>query len=236
MRRVTSILLLLMVPVMLISADRDPGTMAVGIHGGIALPQGPEFFKENFNNGIGFGGEFRYNINQTTALGLSYTMLAFKADADKFKSMYESTYMGFAKPSDDTYTLEINPVTVSVISANLIKYLTPPEASTGFFVTLGGGYYISKSPEVKISSGDYSEILAKSESESDFGINGGLGVEFKISERMTFYAVGEYHYVFSEADDEDNGGMAKSMADEDDSDGKTKVISIMGGIRYALGQ
>jgi opacity protein-like surface antigen len=229
MRRVIPILLLLMVPVMLVSADRDPGTMGIGIHGGIALPQGPEFLKENFNTGIGFGADFRYNINPTTALGLSYTLLSFKADEGKMEDM-------FFKPAADV-TIEIDPVQVSVISANLIKYLTSPEASTGFFVSIGGGYYTAKSPEVKISAPDlgYEETI-KSESESDFGINGGLGLEFKISKKMTFYASGEYHYIFTDDDEENDGGMAKSAADEDDSGGKTKVISIMGGIRYALGQ
>jgi hypothetical protein len=238
MRRIISALLLLLVPVMLISADRDAGTYSIGGYGGLAMPQGPKGFKDLFNNGIGFGGEFKYNINPTTSLGLSFTYLSFKADKGKFEDMYSGMMF---KPSASTLTLEIDPTTVNVISANLIKYLTPPESSTGFFITLGGGYYMSKSPDVKYSFSDpvlgsFSDTI-KGESDNDFGINGGVGLEFKIGEKATLFVVGEYHYVFSDDKTDNSDGLVKASADSgDDFSGKTKVISIMGGIRFALGQ
>jgi hypothetical protein len=238
MRRILTVLTLLLVPVMLISADRDPGTYSIGGFGGIALPQKPEGFKKYFNSGIGFGGEFKYNINPMTSLGLSYTYLAFKANEDEFKNAF-----GMMKPFASTLTLEIDPTTVSIISANLIKYLTSPEASAGFYLTLGGGYYMSKSPDIKYTFsdpiyGNYSDTI-KGESDNDFGINGGVGLEFKVGEKINLFVVGLYHYVFTSDDEEENGSLAKSMADADDSDdmsGKVQVISIMGGLRFSLGQ
>ena len=239
MRKVLAVLSLLLVPVMLISADRDPGTYSIGGFGGIAMPQKPEGFKKYFNSGIGFGGEFKYNLNPTTSLGLSYTYLSFKANEDEFKSAF-----GMMKPFATQITLEISPTTVSIISANLTKYLTPPEASAGFFLTLGGGYYMAKTEDIKYSYSDPiwgsgSGTYPTGSEDNDFGINGGVGLEFKVGEKINLFVVGLYHYVFTSDEETNSNTLAKSMADANDQvdmSGKTQVISIMGGLRFSLGQ
>jgi len=221
MRKLLAVLLLVAVPVVLISADRDPGTYSLGGFGGMVMPMGPKGFKDYFKSGIGFGGEFKYNVNPTTSLGLSYTYVGFKAKEDAFRTLFEGMLF---KPAG-TMTITIDPYTVSIISANFIKYFTQPEASTGFYLTLGGGYYMMKSPDVKVEMDGISDT-EKGEKENRFGLNGGLGMEIKAGQKMNFFVEGKYHYVFTK--DESNSNNSDS--------GKLNFITILAGLRFALGQ
>lgn len=234
MRRLLAILLLISVPVMVFSADRAAGTYSIGGFGGLGMPQKPDFIKDYFKSAIGFGGEFKYNMNETTSFGLGFTYLPFKLDADKMADLFDG---GFMKPSAEGLTIEGGNMNVSVISANFIKYFSPPSASAGFYLTLGGGYYMMKPGDTTIKYGDYPEETIKGgDSDNKFGLNGGLGLEFKAGESLNLFVEGKYHYVFTK-DEEDTEGMAKVSADSDvpDSSGKFQFITIMAGLRFGLG-
>lgn len=222
MRKFIAVLLLIFVPVLLVSGDRAPGSYSIGGFGGLGMPMGPKDFKDAFKQGIGFGGEFKYNINETTSLGLSFSYIPLKLDVDKMKDSFAL----MAKASVSASTLEISGGNLNVmpISANLIKYFTPPEASAGFYLTLGGAYYMMKFTDMKVTYGPFEQTY-KGSSENDFGLNGGLGLEFKAGETMNIFVEGKYHYVFTKSSE----GETNKASD------KMQILTVFGGIRLGLG-
>jgi len=228
MRKLLVALLLISVPVMLISADRAPGSYSIGAFGGLGMPMGPKDFKDSFKKAIGFGGEFKYNMNETTSLAVSFSYVPLKLDVDKLTGD-----LGTMKAAAADLKITGGNLNVSPISVNLIKYFSPPEASAGIYATLGGAYYMMKFTDMKISS-TYSfggqtqtfEETAKGESENDFGLNGGLGVEFKAGETVNIFVEGKYHYIFTKNDATD--GESNKAGD------KMQYLSVFGGIRLGL--
>jgi opacity protein-like surface antigen len=99
-----------------------------------------------------------------------------------------------------------------------------PEASTGFYATLGGGYYM-----VKTENPDKVELTIQGETiditdeftgnssadENKFGVNGGLGLEIAMGSSLALFAEGKYHLIFTEDD-------------------KIGLITVMGGLRFSL--
>jgi len=230
MRKLTLVLLLaFLVPTLVVSADRAAGTYAIGGFGGLGMPMKPEFVKDYFKKGIGFGGQFQYNLSPQTSLALAFTYMPFKFDVDK---LMEGGLMKAAE-----MTVEGGNLNYSIISANLVQYFTPPAASMGFFGTLGAGYYMGKFSDMTIKFsdpvwGDYEETT-KGESENDIGINGGIGLEFKAGQTMNIFVKGLYHYVFT-SEDEETDSMAKASAEDSDTEGKLQFITIMGGVSLSL--
>jgi len=232
--------LLCVIPFTLVNAQRAAGTFSIGGFGGVGMPMGPEFFKDFLKMGIGFGGEFKYNFTEMTSFAASFTYQPFKLDEDK---IIEEVTEGEEIPEGMEITVEGGTLKMSIISANLIQYFTPPEASAGFYVTAGGGYYTTKIADAKLKwayMGESDEMeLWKEEDwkpengfgldKSGFGINGGLGLEMRLGTNMFLFAEGKYHYTFVEInaiDEEMKEDVKKEF-------GKLSFITIMGGVRFS---
>jgi opacity protein-like surface antigen len=170
--------------------------------------QKPKFMKENWKTSLGFGGEIKYNLNEKTSLTLAFTYIPFKLDLKKL-GIEDANIKG-------------GEIKTSVISANLDFYLTPPEASAGFYIAAGGGYYMLKAADLIFEGVPL--IEGDNEGENKFGVNGGLGFEIKVGESLTLFAEGKYHYVFTKED--------KDL--EADQKGKVQFITVMGGLRLSL--
>lgn len=228
------ILLLCLMPLTMTFAQRGPGQITIGGFAGMGRITNPELLKEWTKSGIGFGGELRYFISSSTALNLSFTTLPVKADEKNMASNFLSLAGDFL---GDLTGIAID-VDVSgfgidtyMICANLNQYLTSPESSFGFYASIGGGYYMAKIDAatigVTIDGIAAEEVEIEEDSEDKFGINGGVGLEFKMGEKMALLVEGKYHYVFTdEMEDAEDLGY--------DTAGKLSFITIVGGIRIAL--
>ena len=200
--------------------QRTPGSISIGGFGGLTMPQSPKDFKDNFKSSIGYGGEFKYNIGEKTSFVAGFSILPFKFNEDEFAKMLEQEL-------DETgVSVNINGggVNINAITANLLLYLTQPEASTGFYATVGGGYYMHK-----IKNPDKVELTYQGETiditdeftgnepadENKFGVNGGVGLEIAMGPSLALFAEGKYHLIFTE-------------------DEKTGLITVMGGLRFSL--
>lgn len=197
---------------------RTPGSYSLGGFGGLSLPQGPDEFKDYFKSGIGFGAEFKYNINEKMSLVGSFASLPFKFNEDKMAEEVAGVVGDEIEVNIEGGGLKYN-----VIQANLLMYLSQPEASTGFYLTGGGGYYMGKSQnpdKVEITymgqTLDITDMLeGEEESENDLGVNFGAGLELAMGTSMNLFVEGKYHIVFTE-------------------DESTKFITLMGGLRFSL--
>jgi opacity protein-like surface antigen len=86
----------------------------------------------------------------------------------------------------------------------------------------GGGYY--GDPGTRVSYTIKGKDLGKSESK--FGLNGGLGLDYKLAGQWTLFAEGKFHYVFTKSE--------KNAETGQNSGGKTTFITTVAGIRYSF--
>jgi opacity protein-like surface antigen len=213
MRFLKMLLALTLITVLVVPAfaQRTPGSYSVGGFAGVGMLQKPTVIKDTWKTSLGFGGELKYNVNETTSLAASYTYLPFKLDVDK---AFGADAAGVSISGGEIKT--------GILSANLLKYFTPPESSAGFYLTLGGGYYMFSFNDVVVEG--ESIPMNEDKTENKFGINGGLGLEFSAGEKLTIFAEGKYHYV-----------LTKEVKDaEPDEKGKVQFITVMGGLRFSL--
>lgn len=199
-------ILICVVPFTLVHAQRSAGSFSIGGHAGAGLPIGPESFSEDFGIGLGFGGELKFNISEKTSIAGSFTIQKMMLDDEKIKNDYMAA-------TDDK--IEGGDVTTNIISVNLVQYFTPPDASMGFYLTAGGGYYMMSADDIKITqSGGGSLTISTDKWENNFGINGGAGLEFG-GGTLCFFAEGKFHYIFTEVE-------------------ATMLITAMGGVKINL--
>ncbi len=121
-------------------------------------------------------------------------------------------------------------VNTSIISANFFQYFSPGDASTSIYFTAGGGYYMFSPGDLTIKvvmDGQtvFEDTEEGADSESGFGINGGLGLEILMGTKMYIFAEGKYHYTFVEQEGDEDLGIETE---------KISFVTIMGGIRFIL--
>ncbi|HHS12354.1 MAG TPA: hypothetical protein ENN03_01145 [bacterium] len=225
MRKLTIALTVLMVcilPLSMVHAQRTAGSLAVEGFGGIGYPMSPEFFTDFWQMGIGFGGGAQYNFTDMTGFKVSYTYLPFKLNSDEFLKLFEEMI-----PAGMEIEIKGGAVNNSIISANLVQYLTPPDASFGFYIVAGAGYYLFSMGDLEMKvtyQGQTETVTEEMEDDMDdkIGINGGVGLEFMIGTTMNLFFEGKYHYLFGEEEGfDDTGGMIS-------------FITAMAGIRINL--
>ena len=226
-------IILILLPLNLLIAQRKDETYSIGAFGGIGLLLSPSNFKDNYQMGIGIGGEYRYNFTEYTSIFGSFTYLPFKADMDKLESVMVGT---IEEAMEETYPnvpyhlegIQIGKetYTVNIIAAGVVQYFTPPEASMGLYATAGIGYYwqgfSGSTTEFTVVFPDSgtSEPMSWSfpyESEGDFGFNGGVGFELQIWNQLFLLTEVKLHYVFTEGE-------------------KMTFLAAMGGVRFTFAQ
>jgi len=170
-----------------------------------------------------------------TSLAGSFTYQNFKFDGDAMTEFIEEQE-GMPMPSGMEIEYSGGGMTMSIISANLIQYFTPPSASLGLYVTGGGGYYMPKIDSVKAKmtyEGASDEFTLWEEDDWDldngFGLNGGAGLELVLGGgSVCLFAEGKYHYTFIDLKMKD-GDIEEETGKKT---GKISFITIMGGLRF----
>jgi len=219
MRKITAVVLGLLVCLPLAVDARSAGKVSLSGFGGIGLPMNPTFFKDYFKMGVGFGGEIRFHLSEMTALAGSFTRQPFKLNADKFSDLFaEETELGEARISGGN-------IICNVISANVIRYFSPSESPSSLYLTLGGGYYLLPAGEVTVQVGMFKYTEKFKLDEKKFGLNGGVGLEAEMNPNMNLFVEGKFHFIFTD-DAEDDAGA--------DFSGKTSFVTVMAGLRMML--
>jgi len=221
------LMLITLIPMTSLFAQRTPGSFGIGGFVGTGMPLSPDFFKDYWTSGgIGFGGELVYNFSEKIALGVRFHRLPFPLDEDsEILDMIKQMLVYQGVTVDKLEGMDIN---TNIITANLLAYLTPPDAAAGFYVTGGASYYQLSMSDIEISGQymgqQFDETMEMDEEIDDkFGINAGAGVEFNAGGSLNIFAEGRYHYMF----EKEEGPM------EEDS-GSISFISIVAGIRFFM--
>jgi len=173
---------------MAVPALAEKGDMAFGLNGGMAMPMG-QLADEDYADmkmGPDFGLGFDYFITKDFALGLdgSYVMMtANESDDVKAKTMAFGVHG---------------------------KYFVPTGGQFMPYLNLGVGMYNRK---VEFS-GDAADFLGEDNvSDNTFGLNAGVGVEYKVTPKIGIGVNGAYIYTFGEFKPE-VGGEEVSLLDD----------------------
>lgn len=176
-----------------------PGSYSLGGFGGLCLPQDPDDFKDYFKSGIGFGAEFKTNINEKMSFVGSFASLPFKLNGDKMAEDIEDIV-----GEDVQLNIEGGGFRVNAIQADLLYSLSQPGASTGFYLIGGGGYYMAKSQnpdKVELTfEGETMDVTeyfeGEEESENDLGVNFGAGLELAMGTSTKLFVEAKYHSIY----------------------------------------
>lgn len=214
-----ALLIITLIPLTSLFAKRTPGSLALGGFVGTGHPMSPEFFKDYWKTGgIGFGGEVIYNLTNKISLGARFHHLPFPLDGDELLAE-------IPLPEGATLTLEGGDINANIFSANVLAYLTPPEASVGFYLTGGASLYQISSTEITMTAEyqgqTFSETQEGEEMDDKFGINGGVGIEINAGGMFNVFAEGRYNYRFGK----EEGGPPEAEA------GTVNFLSLLGGVR-----
>lgn len=169
----------------------------VELFAGAALPMAPDEFKDYYKIGYSLHGQ--YVIFPSPKLGISfgaaYEMFSF--DDQAVKDEFDD--MGY-----DFSSLDIEgSASVIEIGIGVRPYLTPPEASTQFFIFGMGTYNFLKS-EVKVEyeydAYYYTEsgTMTVEGDEDKVGLAVGAGLEIPASESMNIIIQALYRFIFTE--------------------------------------
>lgn len=231
-----ALFLITLIPVTSLFAQRTAGSYGISGFVGTGIPQTPDFFKDYWKaGGIGFGGEVIYNFSETMSLGVRFHHLPFPLDTDKMKEILDPMieYMwGGPLPDGFSYELDGFAINTNILTANLLAYLTPPEAAAGLYFTGGLSYYMIDISDLEITV----KYLGQSETDTmdpeddiddKLGFNVGAGVEFNAGETLSIFAEGRYQYRFGEEEGPDFEG-------EGPSEGSISFISLVAGVRLFL--
>ncbi len=222
-----------------VHAQRIAGSYTIGAIGGVGMMMSPEAYKDWTKMGKGFGGEFKFNMTETTSLGISYTNLSFPINTDQIATDFEPIIQQEA-PGAIVETVEFDPFNIKagIISANLIQYFTAPSASVGFYGTIGAGYYMIKMDDMKITATapGFPPIEMTEEggdSENKLGLNGGLGLEILLGETIGLFVEGKYHYILSKLEEDEETQQMEQVIGKSMT-GNVSFVGIMGGLIISL--
>ncbi len=154
--------------------------------------------------------------------------------------------------------LEGGGVTDNFFSIGLVRYLTGPESRTGVYFTAGGGYCLLDFNDLTVD-GNIRGSLADSSTgttvpvdesigrityssdemkkttgmENRWGLDAGLGFEYRIWKNLTVFTEGKYHCVFNSikaipANASNGSGQPEKTG------GNIRWITVFGGIRAGL--
>ncbi|MDZ7393686.1 MAG: hypothetical protein ONB25_12395 [candidate division KSB1 bacterium] len=197
MRRTTIVLLALGLFLVSTQAMAQARRGQIELFAGGAIPLAPDAFKDYFKVGYSLHGQYVMFPSERLGLtfGAAYELFSF--NGDKLLDEYEAQFPGFR----DYFDVSGNAHIVE-LAVGLRPYLTPPEASTQFFLLAQGTYnMLGTEMTVKVDiPGYYSGEETFKEDENKVGIAAGAGFETPFSSTMNLIIQGLYRHIFTEND------------------------------------
>jgi opacity protein-like surface antigen len=176
------------------------GKWSLGLSGGMGFTLSPKEAKDYFSHGFVFSGDLTYMFNNNFGIvpvTFSYTKLSF--DKDKFAGDLGIPQSVFEEIDTSVWILGLTPGIIVTSSG---------ESKVRVFGQIGAGFY-----HFKMSVKADAVNLKEENSENDFGILFGGGIEADLSERMAIVGKAVYNWI----------------ATEDES---TSFLDFRGGIKF----
>jgi opacity protein-like surface antigen len=197
-----------------VQAQGEPGNVRLGFFGGLSLPTSPEEFTDFYNPGMTFGGELRYQTASRTTLIGRVTYHRFAFDAEGARAFFDDSSFPITSFSADGGSAR-----ALAFTANVMQRLNRPEAKTSFFGSVGAGLYnvgigdLKTDVTYEVPFGSSREITeTEGESQTEFGLNFGAGIEAASGQAAAFLFEARYHLVFTDILEIDNAYFFSFLA------------------------
>lgn len=163
--------------------------------GGISMPMAPEFFSDYWGMGYNVGGGLGIQINPSIEVTGSLFFNAFPLDKDKLIEDAGASGEDVTVDGLDFQSLEFG------IDLKYILRASQAEAKLLPYLTVGVGMSNVKFTDVTVTGADESFTLPAGDmSETDFALNGGVGVNYMFSPKFGAWVEGRYTVVMTEGD------------------------------------
>ena len=167
---------------MAVPAFAGQGDMAFGVIGGMTMPMGclADEDEANMKSGLNLGGSFDYFVTKDLALGLdaSYGMMTSEDDEDVKGKTLQFGVHG--------------------------KYMVPTGGQFVPYLSAGLGMY-NRKVDFSDEVADFLGLDESSFSDNVFGMNFGVGAEYKVTPTVGIGVNGAYHYTLGEFKPEVDG-------------------------------
>ncbi len=175
---------------------REEAPLAViwgfSFYSGMTIPYSPDAFSEFWKPGLDFTVDLDILLRNDVVLGMSFSYSKLKFNAQEFWRR-----RGIEDDGDLGYDFDI-PITNFLVSYRGIENYLLYDVETAY--EIGGGLYYLKNSQVKIIYTDpYGGYEISRSDDVDFGLFGGLGVSWLITDTLQLSLRGRYHYVFKPA-------------------------------------
>ena len=172
---------------------REEAPLAViwgfSMYSGMTIPYSPEVFSQFWKPGLNFTVDLDILLRNDIVLGLSFSYSKLKFNSREFWRQ-----RGVEDDDDLGYDFDI-PITNLLLSYRGIENYLLYNMETAYEV--GGGLYYLKNSQVKIFYIDpYGGYEISRSDDVDFGLFGGLGVAWLITDTLQLSLRGRYHYIF----------------------------------------
>ncbi|MBD3383878.1 outer membrane beta-barrel protein [candidate division KSB1 bacterium] len=162
------------------------------INGGMAMPMGPDEFKDYWKTGfnVGGGAEFAFGPNMKLVGTVDYTSFGINED-----ELLDEFAMGVSGISVDGGSLS----SIAVL-ANVKFSIAPPMSPISPYLIGGAGMFFLSGGEADIKYQGMTMSTIESETDNYFGVGVGAGVDLTISPNMSLFIEGKYNIAFAEED------------------------------------
>jgi hypothetical protein len=205
MKRFTIILLLVVFVLSLSSVFAQSRKPQIEVFGGVAVPLGPDDFKDYYK--MGFSGHGQYVIFPSPKLGVSFGVAYEKFTFDGDKLLED---LGLADLGLDV----TGSASVIELGVGVRPYLTPVESNSQFFL-FGMATYNFLKAEATVSYMGMEESI--SDDLNKFGLAAGAGLELPAGTSMNIILQGVFRFIFTS---------------EDEMGGTTQFVGITAGLAF----
>lgn len=213
------------------------------LYAGAGIPLGPDDFKDFYKLGISLNGQYVFFPSPQLGIPIFAGYEFFSVDTDainnEFTRLLEAGFVGSGVTLVNSNLDVDGSASIIRFGAGVRPYLTPPTASTQFFLFGNATYNILKSTtqlnggSVTVTDGFTTETLqiqggeeAKGE-ENKVGVAIGAGFEIPAGESFNLIFQGLFNFIFTESDEVDLGdGTTETIG------GTTSFVGVTAGLVF----
>ncbi len=210
------------------AAQPRESALGVAAFGGVSFALSPSSFVDVHTAAFPFGAELYYQVSPRFTLGARVAWMQYGVGEEEMKTLaLKYINLGPGQLSGGHFTSfsgEGGEFSQLVVTANLRYLVTPPEFSTGISLLFGAGLYSGSTSDFHATysyvapnmsaSGEVSTTVKGSD--PHFGVNGGAGITYWMTDYVGLLVEGRYHMLLT-------------------TDEGTSFFSLAAGARFHLG-
>ena len=170
---------------------------SIGGFGGIGVPISPKIFKDYYRLSPNVGVDFMYNFTNYTSVYLNFNFQQFHFNDNKARKEINEMFGESGSVSD----IIDGSMELGLTSINLLQYFHSTTRQFRFYILLGGGLTIRKTDNIQIKGSVLNYQYDRTDtlnSETSFGLNGGVGFMLTFSDGIHLFIQGQYYQILSE--------------------------------------